>query len=142
MKKLSVGLQVSHDGKGFHYLYLGAHGVIDADGNITVSGPKNSPVKIEFTLLAGEGVESVRFLPRPHKSIRVGPPGSRCPPSPTAVDPEFYDEQHGKSDNVDTIKDKKTPTGDGRYPYALHFEADLANGDVVQDFSDPMFINN
>ena len=139
MKKLSAIMLVAHDGQDFDYYFYGDPRVIDSRGNITVAGKKGKQVKIEFTLVAGAGVDNVRFLSG-QNSIRVGPKGSACTDSPTSAG-EFHNEQR-KSDNVATIEDKKTISGDGKYPYALHFEADFGGGKWVADYCDPMFINS
>lgn len=140
MKKLNVMMLVTHDGQDFDYYFYGDPRIVDARGNVTVAGKKGAPVKIEFILAAGAGVESVGFDKKAKKPIEVGPKGSPCPPTSNSGG-EFDDEKPGKSDNVATIKDNKTSAGDGRYPYALYFEAELPGGSVVRDFCDPMFIN-
>lgn len=137
--KLSAMLMVSHDGKDFSYRYFGD--VDNEHGDITVCGPKNKPATVEFTLVAGEGVSSLRFLDDPKASIKVGLEGSACPPIQSNGG-EFDDEKHGKSKNVIRIRDKKSTIGGARYPYALHFHAELDSGGEVKTFSDPMFIND
>lgn len=136
-RKMSVTVQVSHDGNEFQYLYSGD--VLDDGGTIEVTGTKGTPVKIEFTAKNGKDVDEVSFLEDAKKSIRIGPKDVRtCPPD--LPNDEFDDEQHGNSKKVLTVKDKAN--NNGKFQYALFFRAQRMGGQPEVVSSDPMIINN
>lgn len=134
-----AAIEVSFDGAEFRFRFFGKG--FDADGNVTVEGPRNQPVHLVLALYPGDGIDDVWFPASANAALKVGEDPT-CPP--TTDNPQFADKKGqpshpGARNDLLRVVDRMTTVGD--YAYAVTVEALLPNGIIRQVPYDPMVAN-
>lgn len=135
----SVDVTVSAGRKGYDFTFDGDG--FDARGNVTVTGPRQRPVRLKFTLVPGEGVERVEFPRDAARAVRIGSTPD-CPPNDDS--PQFDEKVTGPAipggkNDVLSFRDKMTEAGD--FAYALTVEVTRTGGKPEQVTHDPLVAN-
>lgn len=135
----SATVTVSVGSHGYSFVFDGEG--FDPEGNVEVRGPRNRAVPFEFSLVAGDGIASARFLRDAGRALKVGV-SAQCPP--ITDNPQFDQKATGPAnpggaDTVLRFRDRMTDAGD--YAYALTVDVTRHDGKSEQATHDPMIAN-